>query len=132
MRLPTWQLSFEQFCAERRRMPFQWGRNDCALFAADCVLALTGRDFALPWRGYSSEVEAAELLRAHGGLEGFGRLALGEPCEMHKVIAGDVVLICQEDLQISLGIFTGAACIGPGIRGTMVVTREHAILAWNI
>ena len=36
-----------RFIEERRRMPFTWGSNDCCLFAADWVLAATGRDIAL-------------------------------------------------------------------------------------
>lgn len=132
MRLHTWQLNLEEFCATRQRMPFQWGVNDCALFASDCVLALTGKDFAKPWRGYNTELGANELLQKHGGLEGLATKSLGKPCAVQEIVVGDVVLLAQYNAPSRLGIFTGAACIGPGKRGIIVVTLEHAVAAWSV
>jgi hypothetical protein len=47
--------------------PFSWGENDCALFAADCAMAMTGVDPLAHVRGeYSSELGAARVLRRLG------------------------------------------------------------------
>jgi len=42
---------FDTFLRERTKQPFAWGTNDCALFAADAVLANTGTDIASDFRG---------------------------------------------------------------------------------
>lgn len=132
MRALTWQLELEKFCLSRKRMPFEWGKNDCAIFAADCVLALTGKDFAEPWRGYRTKEEADALLNSFGGLEQLAIQCLGLCCSLQELVPGDVVLVELETKQHCLGIFTGGACMGPGNRGTMLVPFAQTILAWKI
>lgn len=44
-------------------MPFTWGANDCALFVADAVEAMTGVDIAEDFRGYSDEAGAFDAIR---------------------------------------------------------------------
>src|SRR5579864_5172264 len=59
------------FLRERAREPFAWGKNDCALFVADAVEAMTGVDIAAEFRGlYQSEEEAFALIRTVTGGEG--------------------------------------------------------------
>ena len=54
-----------------RSIPFQWGKCDCCLWAADVVLALTGVDHAATFRGsYDSMRGAQRLLKSRGGLVG--------------------------------------------------------------
>lgn len=49
--------------------PFAWGSLDCCLWAADWVLARSGRDPAAPLRGgYWTEAGAGELVRRAGGI----------------------------------------------------------------
>lgn len=49
-------------------MPFAWGTNDCAIFAADAVKAITGADIAEDFRGqYHDEAGAFELIAAVTG-----------------------------------------------------------------
>lgn len=51
--------AFHQFLMQRAKMPFVWGANDCALFAADGIEAITGVDIAADFRGkYSDEAGA--------------------------------------------------------------------------
>lgn len=60
--------AFNQFLIDRKTMPFKWGTNDCALFAADGVLAFTGIDLAADFRGkYSDEAGAMEAIKAITG-----------------------------------------------------------------
>jgi hypothetical protein len=50
---------FHAFLLERATMPFAWGTNDCALFAADAILANTGVDIASDFRGkYTTQLGA--------------------------------------------------------------------------
>jgi len=56
---------FNDFLLARVRMEFAWGSNDCALFAADAVEAITGIDIAEDFRGkYSTEEEAFDLIKS--------------------------------------------------------------------
>lgn len=65
-RLPDWRERLAAFVAARRATPFQWGRADCCLSAADAMLAQTGEDFAAPLRGYANAFGAARRLAALG------------------------------------------------------------------
>ena len=78
-RFPDWSERLADFLAARRSMPFAWGSNDCCMFAADCVLLLTGKDFA-EFRGeYEDARRAAELLLQVGGVEAIATRKLGDP-----------------------------------------------------
>jgi hypothetical protein len=45
-------------------MPFEWGKNDCATFAADAILANTGIDIADDFRGkYTTQLGALKTIR---------------------------------------------------------------------
>ncbi|HEY1844473.1 MAG TPA: hypothetical protein VGH05_06385, partial [Buttiauxella sp.] len=71
MRYPDWQRQLVNTLQAAKQRPFLWGEHDCALFAADCVKAMCGEDFASAYRGtYSTEIGAKKaLLRNHGSLE---------------------------------------------------------------
>jgi hypothetical protein len=54
----------ELFFRERRDQPFAWGTNDCCIFPADAILAMTGTDIAEDFRGkYSDETSAFALIK---------------------------------------------------------------------
>jgi hypothetical protein len=60
--------SFHQFLMARAKTPFSWGNNDCALWAADGILAQTGTDIASDFRGkYSDEAGALATIKAITG-----------------------------------------------------------------
>lgn len=52
------------FLIAREKTPFAWGTNDCALFAADAIQAMTGADIATDFRGYSTEIGAFRKIRS--------------------------------------------------------------------
>ncbi|CAB4194509.1 hypothetical protein UFOVP1254_95 [uncultured Caudovirales phage] len=131
MKRPDWQIWFAEFCRQRETVPFAWGTNDCVLFAADCVLAMTGVDHAAQFRGYTSATHAARLIKKLGGLEAIVTRALGQPIDLNKVTAGDVVLVNIESGN-ALGIYSGNACLGPGKDGIMAVGRTQIIAAWKV
>ena len=60
--------SFHDFLLSRATAPFQWGTNDCCLFAADAILATTGTDIADDFRGlYNDETSAFALIQSVTG-----------------------------------------------------------------
>lgn len=57
--------AFHAFLSSRRDTPFAWGTNDCALFAADAIEAITGTDIASDFRGkYSDQAGAFATVKA--------------------------------------------------------------------
>lgn len=92
------------------RVPFEWGVNDCALFTADAVEAITGTDLASECRGrYNSKETAAALLRelCGAGLEEYAALKAQQygmaETDIWHAKRGDMVLYVQ-DTGPSLGI----------------------------
>ncbi|MDE2099248.1 MAG: hypothetical protein KGL39_18485 [Patescibacteria group bacterium] len=56
--------ALHHFLIERAKTSFAWGTHDCALFAADGILAMTGVDIAADFRGkYHDEASAFALIR---------------------------------------------------------------------
>ena len=131
-RLHDWQLRFEAFARERQSQPFCWGRNDCCLFAADAVLAITGRDLAKRQRGtYSTASQALRRLRARKGVAGIATRLLGAPVPPLMARVGDLVLI-EMDGMPALGVCNGTSLIGPGPDGIVAFGMGHAKAAWRV
>jgi len=62
VRFPYWESKLNAFIEERRNAPFQWGVNDCCLFACDAVKSICGYDFAESLRGtYSTAYGAGKV-----------------------------------------------------------------------
>lgn len=66
-RLPDWRLRLQHYLGRVVREPLQFGRHDCALFAADAVREMTGEDHASPYRGrYTTLRGGLRILRRAG------------------------------------------------------------------
>jgi hypothetical protein len=65
-RLEHWATrAYHEFLLSRAHTAFEWGVHDCALFAADGVLAMTGVDIAADFRGkYSDEAGAMDAIKS--------------------------------------------------------------------
>lgn len=125
-----WPERLAAFVEARRRAPFVWGENDCALFAADWVREATGVDHAEAWRGYATEVEARAIIDTAGGMD---RLV---PLPARPVLSaqrGDVVLAEQDDGRQTFGVVIGGgmyACPGP--RGLVFRPIAEAFAAFEV
>jgi hypothetical protein len=61
-------VPFTAFLKQAKSTPFKWGSNDCCLFAANAVLAITGTDLADDFRGkYTDEASAFALIKTVTG-----------------------------------------------------------------
>lgn len=142
-RFEDWPERLAAFIEERRAMPFAWGSNDCALFAADAVCAITGVDFGEPFRGrYDDEAS----LRLHGMHGANAHLAAGDVSRAIRDMAtawldgeiapalarrGDVVLIDHAGGE-SLAVCVGEKAAAPGRRGVIMVPRSAWLSAWRV
>jgi len=67
MRREDWPEQLAAAVKEAETKPFQWGEHDCCLFAADIVLAMTGEDPAVAFRGrYRTATGAKRALTRYG------------------------------------------------------------------
>lgn len=61
--------SFNQFLTDSINVPFDWGTNDCCMFAANAILANTNIDIADDFRGkYTDEASAFALITTVTGV----------------------------------------------------------------
>jgi len=127
-RVPDWPERLVSFINERRNLPFVWGQNDCALFAADLIGEITGVDLAADVRGYSSEREAARIIRDAGGMRGLVSLP-----EKHPGLAqrGDAVLALIEGRE-TFGICVGTQYIAPGMDGLVFRPMSEAMVVFEV
>lgn len=130
-RFKDWPSRLQALLDAAQGRPFEWGVHDCCLWAADAVLATTGVDLAVPWRGtYSTEGEAAALLDALGGLRALGALG-GPECKPALAGAGDVGLI-EHGGRGWLAVHDGAAWICPTREGFVRWPTRAARCAWKV
>ena len=131
-RRPDWPDRLEAAIEAARLRPFSWGEHDCAGFAADVVLAISGVDPMAALRGsYTTQHAAVRLMARGGGLANMTTAALGEPCAMGLVGRGDVVLACTP-LGPSLGICLGVECAFVGPDGLVMLRRSRCEQGWRI
>lgn len=132
MRLHDWQARLATLVDERRNIAFAWGVNDCCLWAADAVLAMTGKDFAAPFRGeYGTDREAAELVHRLGGVGAIASQALGAPVPAAMAAVGDVVLVVQDGRK-ALAICNGTTALTTGPHGLIPIGMDAALAAWKV
>lgn len=114
---------------------FQWGRNDCALFACDCAQAMTGVDRAESFRGkYKTEKGARQALRKIENVKNLPQLAdkyLGERIELSHAGRGDVVSLKFGGREV-LGVITGDYAVFVAPEGVETVPVEDCICAWRV
>jgi hypothetical protein len=107
-RVSNWEAALAEWQQTAVTRAFAWGEWDCAMASCSAVLALTGVDPALRFRGtYSTEAEALELLGALG-VSGFAA-SIAQECGMAEVPPafahrGDVVLVDNGNPGNALGI----------------------------
>ena len=131
MRYPDWQKKLVDTLQAAQTRPFLWGQHDCALFAADCVQAMCGEDFAAAYRGtYSSETGAKKaLLKNHGSLEKALRACMDEiPVKLAQ--RGDVAIMCNGGSHCAGIVWSnGVYCAG---ENGLVLLRDKPLSVWRI
>lgn len=119
----------------RINTPFEWGTNDCGLYIADAVKAMTGEDIAYDFRGkYKTETGAKrQLAKLYGG--GLDKVmdAKLERIEVPFVQRGDVVLFAG-DLGPTLGIYFNGGVFSSGPDGSVFLDAsfDKILMAWRV
>lgn len=128
-RFPDWPERLTAFLDARREMPFAWGSNDCALFAADAILEMTGVDVAKRLRGYKTEAAAARRIKKAGGMKGLALSCGGKEKPVGFAQRGEIVIGMVVDRE-TFGVVSGDGYWrAPGADGSVFRPMSEAIAA---
>lgn len=136
MRREDWRKRLGEYVAGLRAEPYAFGRQDCWLFVAGAVKAMTGIDHAEPHRGrYKTARGALGVMKRAGApnMADFAGLYLGEPIHPVEAQIGDVMAFPTDDaFGFSLGILNGEQVLvvtpaGIGVRDRADATRAFRV-----
>ena len=119
-RKATWRQELMQYLGAVARTPLAFGTHDCALFAAGAVQAMTGQDFAAPYRGrYTTMAGGLQLLQRDGHADHVA-LARSVLPVVPAALAqpGDLAIIAMEPVA-ALGVVQGAGIYVLDITGSL-------------
>lgn len=133
-RLPDWHSRIFALIADYQSLPFQWGQNDCAIWAGRVIEAVTGEDFYSAFVGkYSTKI---------GGFRVFKK-ATGHKSHIHYIQAnftavqpsfaqvGDLGLVATDDGQ-AVALIAGEFLIAVGEHGLERLPLTDLISAFRI
>lgn len=134
MRSSNWPLKLSIFVEKRRKMPFEWGVNDCCKLAGAWMQEMVGFDPTLEFTYHDSET-AKMLLAQHGGIETMVsdicfRCGWLE-CSNLQMRRGHIGLTPTPVGQ-ALGVCLGSQCIFPGLDGATFRPVDRVTRAWRI
>lgn len=141
-------MHFEPFLRANVKIPFEWGTQDCCLFAASAVEAMTGTDIAAEFRGkYTTKLGAWRAISKITGGTTVGD-AVAYCAEKHGLVEytnplmakrGDLVLIENAgDLICGVVHLTGIHVISVAESGTVRLPiadsngKPNVVRAWSI
>lgn len=118
-------MTLPDYIAAHLSMPFEYGVNDCVLFAVGWAEIASGKKY-LPDVKWTNQVEALRMVKELGGLEA----AFAEsftPIQPNFARDGDLAL-CE---GIAF-LFSGAHIVGVGKDGLIFKNRLEAQSAWSV
>lgn len=127
-----WELRFSQYLEDTKKTPFEWGFNDCVMFAAKGLEVITGQDFYSQYLGYTTELGANEIVKENGGLENLISQHIGNPHKNYlNARRGDMVLLKAPLLCLGLVDDTGQNIVAVSPLGWIKVPLSKAYKIWS-
>lgn len=132
-RLANWRPRLIAYLAEAAARPFAEGRHDCALFLAGGVAAMTGVDYAAPYRGRYTTTRGGLRILRKAGFADHVALAAHHLAERPVAFAreGDGAVVPTGDGP-ALGIVQGAGVYVLSPAGLAVVPLTAAARAFEV
>ena len=135
MRRHDWQARLDAVLRDAETRPFAWGRQDCALFACDCIAAMCDEDPAARFRGrYRSGSGAYGAIRRLGGardLAGLATKVLGASIAPAFARRGDLAEV-ETETGPALGVVLGREIALVAPEGLVRVAAARARRAWRV
>ena len=128
-----WQARLAEVFTERASDAFEWGRNDCALFAADCIEAMTGLDPAAEYRGTYDDERGALRIVVDGSMEELADRWFPRLPSVASASVGDVGLVMVPETRLeAFAVCGGGGWYLPAARGLAVYQNHAARIAWGV
>ena len=135
----NWAEALGVYLDSHRDMPFDWGKQDCCLFAADWVEICLGIDPAESWRGeYQTEAGALKILKKEKGVRGLAGKQF-KSCNLAFARRGDLVAYNDPALSgpaiatTGLGILDGRYGLFASKDGVTPISRNKLLkTAWRV
>lgn len=118
-------MTLADYIAAHLDKPFEWGSNDCVLFAIGWLELATGRDYLGPYKPWSSAKEAIRKVDDAGGLAPLFDANL-ERINPNLAADGDIALIDR-----TAYLFSGPHVVSVGESGLVFIDRMEAKCAWH-
>lgn len=135
MKKLNWQKDFLEFVAARKDDPFEWGRNDCVLFAASAITTMGHVDPVAESRGkYKTEAGAKRhLLSKFKDLYEAWDSVLERLENVNYVQNGDVVVF-EGVMGLTNGIYWNGGIFAPTADGVRYLDEHHqkVLAAWRV
>jgi hypothetical protein len=126
---PGWQGRLVGFLRAHHARPFEPGKWDCAIWAANAVKTMTGEDLMRGFGGYQSVREGKKRLQAAGYNDHVAYAAAWFPEILPSFAqAGDLAVIGKD----SLGIVQGHMVYCFGLNGFGVLPFDQIARAFRI
>lgn len=135
IRRKDWRSRLGEKIEELRRQPFVPGSRDCALFAADCVEAMTGVDLAASFRGQYATIPGAVRALREAGYDTLIDVVSEKLTEVPvaRAVFGDIAAIATDDgIGWNLGVVNGETVIVMRPDGLGVVSRTLLTRAFRV
>jgi hypothetical protein len=127
-----WPARLSELVTRAHALPFSWGTHDCCLWAADAVVALTGRDPAQDLRGrYFDAIDAYRALRQIGGLLGAGQRTGTRLAGPGFALDGDVALV-HDGRRPMLAVRSADVWLCAASRGLFALPQSAARITWGV
>lgn len=135
-RRPDWRSRLFAEIDRAKFARFAWGTNDCTIFVARCVEAMTGIDYRVSLaREYADSAGARSLIRA-AGFQDLPSLVASIFDEIHpsRGGVGDIAAVPSEGAGVGcgLGIFIREHIAVMGPDGYGLVPRALAVRAFRV
>lgn len=132
-RLEGWEKRYSQFLIERKKMPHEWGTNDCMQFVARGVESITGINFYEPYSTYEDEEGAKNVLEKHNGIIEIMNSHLGQSHRNYKKAKrGDPVVFRTKEIIGGLVSDCGEKILGVSDQGWIKIPLNKAYRIWSI
>ena len=128
-RTPLWESALSDYIALMRHEPFEYGINDCCMFAAGAVKAMTGIDPMAEFRGrYNSLATSVRALReiGDGDLEATMDAKFPEVAP-HLAHRGDLAFY-----DGSVGVVVGSVAYFVTDDGLTRIPRDKWLKCWSV
>lgn len=133
MRYPDWKPRLIDHVGGCAQLAFEYGKHDCALFAAGCVAAMTGVDLAATWRGKYTTLRGGLTALKRAGFADHLAFAAEHFEEIPTAFAapGDLAVLDGPEGAV-LGVVQGEGIYVLALSGLGTLPLTHARTAYRV